>query len=669
MAEAKRARRSITHYMRPKAAAMLALGFSSGLPFLLTGNTLGYWLRDQGMSLTVIGFLSYVGLFYSYQFVWAPFLDRTSAPLFGRLGLRRGWMLLAQALVALGLTTLSVVGVGIGVASIVAITAVVAFASASQDVAINAWRIESAENSDELGLLASAYQFGYRTAMLVTDALILIGADLFGWNISYFAMAALMLVGVSATLLVAEPARADAVMAAKEKAEPLDSVRGVFDAIAGPFIAFFRRFGSLALAMLLMIALYRLPDFVMGPMANPFLSRHRLHQGDGRRRACVGRSGCHAHRHRRGRPCCAAFRLHADVDPGRRHPGAQHCVVFHPCLFGRRSRHLLGGHGGGQFLDSDRGCRAGHLYVQPHQPRLYGDPIRAIFVHLRAPGKMLKGSSGAIVESLHGAGYPLMDSYAIFFIGAGAVGIPALILCIYFAYAHRGTAESVPDPAPRRPERGRIRLQAPVPSLKFGLVPPGRPRGAVSNRRASMVNVHHAQDALSRHPQWPVLAAGSTLEVRVAETPQEIEAAQRLRYHVFYEEMSAIPSPAMRESGRDFDKYDAFCDHLLVVDCEVRGDDGEAKVVGTYRLIRGDVAAAHGGFYTSGEYDLSTVFAAHPKDTRFLELGRSCLAQGVSPPNPSFFSSCGAGSCSMSRGTSWTSCSAAPHFPVPIQKH
>ena len=140
-----------------------------------------------------------------------------------------------------------------------------------------------------------------------------------------------------------------------------------------------------------------------------------------------------------------------------------------------------------------------------------------------------------------------------------------------------------------------------------------------------MVEVHRPEDRVSRRPQWPVLAAGSMLEVRVAETPQEVEAAQRLRYRVFYREMTAIPSPAMREAGRDFDKFDPWCDHLLVVDREAHDDDGEPAVVGTYRLMRSDVAAAHGGFYTSGEYDLSTMFAAHPPGARFLELGRSCV--------------------------------------------
>lgn len=125
---------------------------------------------------------------------------------------------------------------------------------------------------------------------------------------------------------------------------------------------------------------------------------------------------------------------------------------------------------------------------------------------------------------------------------------------------------------------------------------------------------------------WPVLASSTTsLEVRIAETEAEIIAAQRLRYRIFYEEMSAIPTPQMRAEKRDFDRYDDFCDHLLVVDRALRDERGEPQVVGTYRLLRGEVAARNGGFYTSGEYDLAPALAKYPKGTRFLELGRSCI--------------------------------------------
>jgi putative hemolysin len=128
-----------------------------------------------------------------------------------------------------------------------------------------------------------------------------------------------------------------------------------------------------------------------------------------------------------------------------------------------------------------------------------------------------------------------------------------------------------------------------------------------------------------RKQAWPVLATFNGLEVRVAESETEIAAAQHLRYRVFYEEMSAIPTPQMRAQRRDFDKYDEFCDHLLVVDRNMPEVAGSPVVVGTYRLLRGEVAALHGGYYTSSEYDLSPMVKANPPGTRFLELGRSCV--------------------------------------------
>ena len=140
-----------------------------------------------------------------------------------------------------------------------------------------------------------------------------------------------------------------------------------------------------------------------------------------------------------------------------------------------------------------------------------------------------------------------------------------------------------------------------------------------------MVNIHEPGPFEGRLAQWPVLAVNGALEVRLAETDAEVAQAQRLRYRVFYEEMSAIPSPQMRAEGRDFDKFDDVCDHLLVVDRSVMGDDGQPAVVGTYRLMRDVDAARAGGFYTASEYDIEKMLAAQPAGTRVVELGRSCI--------------------------------------------
>ncbi|MBC5763951.1 AmpG family muropeptide MFS transporter [Ramlibacter albus] len=264
-------KRSVLDVLRglrqPKVAVMLALGFSSGLPFLLTANTFGYWLRDEGTSLKAIGFISWVGFAYAFKVYWSPLVDRMDIPLFGRLGRRRGWMLFCQLLVAVGLLAMSFFGVKAGLGVIGAFALLVAFASATQDIAIDAWRIEAASDSDEVGMLTSAAQLGYRIALLVTDAAIIAAAERVGWSLSYVAMAVLMTIGVVATFFAFEPQRADEVLHAKP---PLWSRRGLVDALIGPFVDFFRKHKSTGLVILLMVALYRLPDFIMGPMYNPY---------------------------------------------------------------------------------------------------------------------------------------------------------------------------------------------------------------------------------------------------------------------------------------------------------------------------------------------------------------------------------------------------------------
>jgi PAT family beta-lactamase induction signal transducer AmpG len=264
----KRTARDVLRELRqPKVAVMLALGFSSGLPFLLTANTFGYWLRDEGTSLVAIGFISWVGFAYAFKVYWSPLVDRIDVPLLGRLGRRRGWMLLCQILVAIGLLGMATVGVAGGLAAIGAFALLTAFASATQDIAIDAWRIEAASDPDEVGLMTSAAQVGYRVALLVTDALIIAAAARVGWPISYIGMAVLMALGMVATFFAAEPIRADTVLQHKPS---LWTLRGLGDAIIGPFVDFFAKHKAAGLVMLLMVALYRLPDFVMGPMYNPY---------------------------------------------------------------------------------------------------------------------------------------------------------------------------------------------------------------------------------------------------------------------------------------------------------------------------------------------------------------------------------------------------------------
>lgn len=140
-----------------------------------------------------------------------------------------------------------------------------------------------------------------------------------------------------------------------------------------------------------------------------------------------------------------------------------------------------------------------------------------------------------------------------------------------------------------------------------------------------MVNIHEPGPFEGRLESWPVLASAGAFEVRLAETESEVEAAQRLRYRVFYEEMSAVPSPEMRADRRDFDRFDAFCDHMLVIDRGVTDEDGQPSVVGTYRLMRDVDAVRAGGFYTAGEYDIAPLLAQLGGKAKLVELGRSCV--------------------------------------------
>jgi PAT family beta-lactamase induction signal transducer AmpG len=420
---------------QPKVAVMLALGFSSGLPFLLSGNTLGYWLRDEGTTLKAIGFLSWVGLAYSLKFLWAPIVDRVDAPVFGRFGRRRGWMMTAQLLVAAGLVGMSAVGVGAGLAPLGAIALLVAFASATQDIVVDAWRIEAAADSDEIGLLSAAYQLGYRAALIVTDALILISATHFGWPISYTAMAVLMGIGLTASLLATEPARSRAAAGAAAPPSQMTG-RGFFGAVVGPFAEFFRTHGWLALLMLAMISLYRLPEFVMGPMANPFY--HDLgftKDVVGAVRGTFGLSfsllgiaagGFSALRFGYAKTLIAgvilqsvviaAFAILAYAGPDVRVFAAIMAVDSFGVSFA----------GVALVTYMSSLTSAGYTATQ------YA-PLSSTYTYV---GKFAKGFSGVMVERL-AVGRTLLEGYGLFFIGAGLVGIPALILCIFLARAVR----------------------------------------------------------------------------------------------------------------------------------------------------------------------------------------------------------------------------------------
>jgi PAT family beta-lactamase induction signal transducer AmpG len=183
-----------------RSLVMLALGFASGLPFLLIFDTLSAWLRDAGLSLEVIAVFSLATLAYSAKFLWAPLVDRAQVPgLTKWLGHRRSWMLVCQALIMLGLWLVAGSDPKTALGATALFAVLVGFAGATQDIVIDAWRIEAA-TVEKQGAMAAAYQWGYRLAYISAGAIPLVLAEAYNWHLSYAVMAAMMLIGVAGVL-------------------------------------------------------------------------------------------------------------------------------------------------------------------------------------------------------------------------------------------------------------------------------------------------------------------------------------------------------------------------------------------------------------------------------------------------------------------------------------
>lgn len=279
-------RESLAVYAQPQVRTMVLLGLSSGLPFPLVLTTLSAWLRQSGIDRTTIGYFSWIGLAYSLKYFWAPFVDRLTLPFLHQLGRRRSWMLLAQMGAAIGLLCMGMrEPIGPASASGFALLAVLtAFASATQDIAVDAFRIE-AVGSGLQGAMSAAYSIGYQLALLVSGAGALFTAAAYGWTTAYCMVGACLCLGMLTTLLIAEPApRIDRATLAQEarvvaflegSAHWPEGLRNVvawlIGAVVCPFVDFFSRNGLRAgLPILLLIVTYRLNYTTMGVAANAF---------------------------------------------------------------------------------------------------------------------------------------------------------------------------------------------------------------------------------------------------------------------------------------------------------------------------------------------------------------------------------------------------------------
>ncbi|MFP4294526.1 MAG: AmpG family muropeptide MFS transporter [Halothiobacillaceae bacterium] len=238
-----------------KQAVILVLGFASGLPLLLTSGTLQAWLTLEGIDIKAIGMFALAGLPYTLKFLWAPLLDRFVPPILGR---RRGWMLLTQLALMVALAGMAMTDPSEQLWQMATLALMVAFLSASQDIALDAWRTDTLLPA-ERGFGAALFVAGYRVGMLVAGAAALILGDQVGWSLTYFLMAALMAAGIFATLLAPDPA------------SPVEAPRTLAQAVIGPLREFFSR--PAAWALLALIVLYKFGDAFAGTLTTTFLIR------------------------------------------------------------------------------------------------------------------------------------------------------------------------------------------------------------------------------------------------------------------------------------------------------------------------------------------------------------------------------------------------------------
>ncbi len=416
---------------------MAFLGFSSGLPFLLVFSTLSAWLTQAGVSRSVIGFFSWVGITYSIKFFWAPVIDRMPVPLLTRaLGRRRCWMLLGQAGIMAGLLGMAATDPGSNLERLAGFALLVAFSSATQDVSMDAYRIE-AVRVELQGAMAATYQMGYRIALLVAGAGAFFMAANMPWGRVYEFMAVLVSVGMVTVLVVREPevtmgrgarVREQRVVDFLERSAHLPSwLRGAtawfIGAVVCPFTDFFSRHGRLALGILIFVALYRVAEISMGVMANPFYldMGYSLEQiasvskifGVLMTILGAGLGGVLVVRYGVMRPLLAgailvplANLLFAALATAN-HP---HIVYLAATI---SADNISNGIAGSVFI----------AYLSGLTSTAYTATQYALFSSLMTlPGKFLGGFSGVVVD-----GY----GYVVFFIISSLVGVPAILLALY----------------------------------------------------------------------------------------------------------------------------------------------------------------------------------------------------------------------------------------------
>jgi PAT family beta-lactamase induction signal transducer AmpG len=392
---------------------MLALGFSSGLPFLLVFSTQSTWLREVGVSKEAIGMISWVALAYSLKFLWAPMLDRYDAPLFGqKLGRRRGWMALIQVGAMLCLAGLAFGDPAKNLVWTIAFSFLLGFCGSTQDITIDGWRIAVAP-PERQGAMSAAAQVGYKIALLCAGAGALYVAQYQSWRAAYLVMAGLMVVGVIGNLLAPEP---------KAHIEVAPGARkSLVETYAEPLKEFFARNGRVTVLFLLLLAIYRLPDFVSGVMANPLYIDLGFSKTDIANITkvfgfAVGLSGIFA-----GGWCASRFGLMPTLFAGGMAASASHLSLAWLAHVGNDIGMLTVAICVENFAGGFAGTALVAFMSSLVSP-LHAAAQYALLSSLYAlPGKILGGFSGFAVAKF---------GYSAFFVGTSCIGLPVAALCL-----------------------------------------------------------------------------------------------------------------------------------------------------------------------------------------------------------------------------------------------
>ncbi len=255
-------RQVLVSLKQPKVALAVIFGIATGMPPVLVGVTLGFWLRSEGVALSAIGFMSWVGIFVSTKFLWAPFVDWIRLPWIGnRLGHRRSWMLLGQIFVTIGILGMAATGPSGGLAAFAGFAMLTSFAAATQDIAVDAWRIESAEDAEQ-DLMASAYIFGLRSGYFLGNVPILAMSAAIGWNMAYAAAAVGGIAGLAGLLIAREPDK-------PRDFSPATGIGSVLAALLRPLKVFWQDHGRNNFIFLPLVALFFVPDGLISAMIGP----------------------------------------------------------------------------------------------------------------------------------------------------------------------------------------------------------------------------------------------------------------------------------------------------------------------------------------------------------------------------------------------------------------